>query len=108
MSVETDQDWITADEIGREWRRLHGMPLSIDSPEYQELFARINARDNALYERYGKPHMEAHRGKWIAIAPDGRVIIRKTSSEVVAAATETFGAGDAAIRKLADFPGHQM
>ena len=70
--------------------------------------ARVAARDNYLYERYGKIHLDTHHGKWIAISLDGQIIIRNTAGEVTWAASEAFGEGNYAKRKLAEFPGHEL
>jgi hypothetical protein len=108
MDIEQQQQWSTGEEIGRENRRLIDAGIPDDAPEFRELFARIAARDHALYERYGKSYLDTHRGKWIAISLDGQVIIRDTASEVTWAAGEAFGDGNYAKRKLAEFPGHVL
>jgi hypothetical protein len=108
MSIEQEERWITGEEIGREYRRLIEAGVSYEAPEFQELFTRITARDNELYERYGKRYLDTQRGKWIAISLDGQVIIRDTAGEVTWAAGEAFGDGNYAKRKLADFPGHVL
>jgi hypothetical protein len=102
------QQWITGDEIGRENRRLIEAGVPDDAPEFQELIARIAARDDRLYERYGQKYFDTHPGKWIAISSDGQVIIRDTAGEVAWAAGEAFGEGNYAKRKLAEFPGHEL
>jgi hypothetical protein len=108
MSIEHQQQWITGEEAGRENRRLIEAGVPDDAPEFQELIARIVARDDYLYERYGKQYLATHPGKWIAISLDGQVIIRDTAGEVSWAASEAFGDGNYAKRKLAEFPGHQI
>src|SRR5947207_11407046 len=108
MSIEREQEWITGEEIGRENRRLIEAGKPDDSPEFRELIARIVARDDALYERYGKRYLDTHYGKWIAISLDGQVIIRDTAGEATWAASEAFGDGNYAKRKLAEFPGHEL
>jgi hypothetical protein len=108
MSVEQEQPWITGEEIGRERRRLIEAGVPDDAPEFQALIDRVFARDDYLYERYGKQYLETHPGKWIAIALDGQVIIRDTAGEVSWAASEAFGAGNYSKRKLAEFTGHDL
>src|SRR5262249_17902699 len=108
MSIEQEQQWITGEEIGRERRRLIAAGVPDDAPEYRAFVARIVARDDHLYERYGKPYLQSHPGKWIAIALDGQVIIRDTAGEVSWAARAAFGGGNFAKRKLAAFPGHEL
>ena len=108
MSVEQEQQWITGEEFGREWRRLVRAGVPQEAPEFQELWRRVRARDDYLYERYGKPYIDTHYGKWIAISLDGRTVIRDTASEVGPVARETFGGGNFAVRKLAEFTGHEL
>ena len=108
MSIDQEKRWMTGEEIGQANRRLIDAGVPEDAPEFQELVARIAARDNDLYERYGKKYWDTHRGKWIAISLDGQVIIRDTAGEVTWAASEAFGEGNYAKRKLAEFPGHEL
>lgn len=108
MSIEQGKRWITGEEIGRENRRLIEAGVPDDAPEFQDLVGRIAARDNELYERYGKNYLRTHRGKWIAISLDGQAIVRDTAGEVTWAATEAFGEGNYSKRKLAEFPGHEL
>jgi hypothetical protein len=108
MSIEQEQRWITGEEYGRERRRLIQEGVPDDALEFQELRARVRARDEHLYERYGKRYLESHYGKWIAISPEGQVIIRDTASETGVAAVEAFGSGNFAIRKLAELSGHEL
>jgi hypothetical protein len=108
MNIEQAQQWITGEEIGRENRRLIEAGVPDDAPEFQELIARIVARDDFLYEKYGKSDLDTHYGQWVAISLDGRVIIRKTAGEVTRAACAAFGEGNYSKRKLTDFPGHEL
>lgn len=108
MSIEQERRWITGEEIGRENRRLIDAGVPDDAPEFQELFDRVFARDDYLYERYGKQYLDTHPGKWIAISLDGQVIIRDTAGEVSWAASEAFGDGNYSKRKLAEFTGHDL
>jgi len=108
MSVKEEQRWITGAEYGRERRRLLAAQVPQDAPEFQRLIARVVERDNYLYERFGKPYLETHYGKWIGISVDGQVIIRDSSSELIWDASEAFGAGNYSHRKLAEFPGYDV
>ena len=108
MSVEQEQEWITGEELRLERRRLIEAGVLDEAPEFQELWHRVDARDDYLFERYGKPFMETHHGKWIAISLDGRTVIGDTASGLGRPAREAFGGGNFAMRKLAEFPGHQM
>ena len=71
INVKQEQQWITGEEIGRENRRLIEAGVPDDAPEFQALIARIAARDNDLYERYGKSYLDTHPGEWIAISREG-------------------------------------
>src|SRR6266851_5309468 len=64
MNIEQEQQWITGEEMGCENRRLIEAGVPDDAPEFQELIARVAARDNDLYERYGKSYLDTHPGKW--------------------------------------------
>jgi hypothetical protein len=108
MSIEQQEQWITGEEFARENRRLIEAGIPDEAPEFQALFDRAQARDDSLYERYGKQYLATHYGKWIAISPDGDIIIENTAGDVLHAARERFGPGNAAIRKLAEFPGYDF
>jgi hypothetical protein len=108
MSVEQEQQWIRGEEIGRENRRLIEAEIPDDAPEFQALITRVATRDDYLYERYGKEYLDTHPGKWIAISLEGQVIISDTAGEVTWAASEAFGEGNYAKRKLAEFPGREL
>jgi hypothetical protein len=105
MNVEQDQQWITGEEFARERRRLIEEGVPREAPEFRALYNRIGARDDSLYERYGKPYLESHYGKWIAISMNGDVLIDDTLGKVLVRSRKQFGPGNASIRKLAEFPG---
>jgi hypothetical protein len=106
MSVKHQEHWITGDEFARERRRLIEAGVPDGAPEFLELRARMQARNDDLYQRFGLRHREGNEGRWIAISGSGDVILGDTAAEVLEAARERFGPGNSAIRKLADFPGH--
>lgn len=54
------------------------------------------------YERYGKPLEIDHRGDFIAITQDGRVIVGKNDIEVVDRAIEEFGSGNFILCRVGD------
>jgi hypothetical protein len=108
MSTKQEQRWIPGEEIGHENQRLIEAGVPDDASEFQALLARIAARDNAHYERYGRAYRSSHPGQWIAISLDGQVIIRDTASEATWAASEAFGEGNYAKRRLREFPGHEL
>lgn len=105
MSIQQEHNWITGPEYRTEWQRLKAAGVPYDDPRYEALRARLTARDNYLYERFGKVHRPGNEGRWIAISLEGEVILGDTLGEVIHAAHERWGSGGAALRKLADFPG---
>jgi hypothetical protein len=72
-----------------------------DSDQQEQL-----AISDALYERYGKPLEDEHRGEYLAVSRQGRTLLAPTLLEVVERAAETFGpesfiykVGDKAVGK---------
>jgi hypothetical protein len=100
-----EQDWITGEEYARERKRLFdaGIPYP-DAPEFHELFARIDARDEFLFETYGRPLMSAHPGDWVAIDLTGSVIVRDTELQALQDGTWEFGGGNFCLRRLSSEP----
>ena len=105
MSLTQEQNWITGREYGAELRRLVREGANEDDPRVLALHRRVRERDDYLYERYGKQHRVGNEGRWIAISLDGEVILGDTLGDVIHEAHERWGGGNAALRKLADFPG---
>lgn len=60
----------------------------------------IVERDNALYEKYAKRLEREHKGEFVAIALDGKLIIGSNHTEVLHRAAEEFGAGQFALWKI--------
>ena len=109
MSIDQKEDWITGEEYNRERLRLIAAGVPDDDPRFEELLERLGRRNDALFERYGRPYLTTHPDQWIAIAPDGRVLIRERASDLVWDARETFGNADFASRKLnEDTPGYRL
>lgn len=50
--------------------------------------------DRRLYEQYGKPLEEVHKGEYLAIGPEGQTILGKRTGEVLKRAMEAFGSGN--------------
>ena len=46
-----------------------------------------------LYEQYGKPLEQKHRGEYVAIFPDGRFVLGESRLEVLDQALAQFGPG---------------
>jgi hypothetical protein len=47
-----------------------------------------------LYERYGTPLEAEHWGKYVAISPEGKIILGRTLLEVLQQASAAFGPGN--------------
>jgi hypothetical protein len=50
--------------------------------------------DYRLYEQYGRPLEEAHKGEYLAIGPEGQIILGKSTTEVLQRAVQAFGSGN--------------
>lgn len=100
MATQTQTDWITAEEYCAEWRRLRELRQPFDSPETVALLKRLQSRNDKLFDRYGRHLIEKYPDKWIAIATDGRILIRDTGVVARIDAREEFGPGNYAVRKL--------
>jgi hypothetical protein len=49
---------------------------------------------HALYEQYGKPLEAEHTGEYVVISDNGKTIVGKNLTEVMANALDTFGKGN--------------
>jgi len=66
----------------------------------REQMEAIKRRDDELYERYAK-HLEAeHRGKFVAISADGKLLIGEDRVKLILDAVKKFGRGNFAVRKI--------
>ena len=50
-------------------------------------------QSDELYEQYGKPFEAEHWGQFIAISPDGRILLGSDMAEVLDDALSQFGGG---------------
>jgi hypothetical protein len=66
----------------------------------QEPLEKRAQEDDLLYERYGKPLESRHRGEFVAIGKDGRIILGKDDIEVLKRAIDLFGSGNFAFRRV--------
>ncbi|MGQ9627390.1 MAG: hypothetical protein ACUVV0_10870 [Anaerolineae bacterium] len=57
-------------------------------------------RDEALYEKFGRPLEPEHQGKFVAISTEGETIVAEDSVEVLRAAIERFGSGNFAFHRI--------
>jgi hypothetical protein len=51
-------------------------------------------QSDTLYERYGKPLEKTHRGKYIAISPEGKILLADTVFELMQEAKTQLGPGN--------------
>jgi len=56
--------------------------------------------DDRLYAKYGKPLEAKHKGEFVAIGKDGRIILGKDDVEVLKKAIILFGSGNFAFRRV--------
>lgn len=68
--------------------------------EIQAWVARRAREDERLYERYGRPLESDHRGEFVAISDDGRIIIGADELDLATRAIEQFGSGNFALRRI--------
>lgn len=68
--------------------------------DLQEWITGRAAEDERLYERYGKPLEPEHRGEYVAIGPNGEVILGHDDLEVEQKALARFGSGNFAFRMV--------
>lgn len=55
-----------------------------------------------LYEQYVKPLQRSHRGGYVGVSIDGKIVIGSTLIEVVRDATHAFGKGNSVIFRVGD------
>ena len=60
----------------------------------------ISLEADSLYDRYGKPLEQDHRGEYIAIAQDGRIIVDEDDVKVIDQAVDKFGSGNFIFRRV--------
>ena len=61
-----------------------------------------SGEDMRLYEQYGKPLEHDHKGEFVAIGPDGTVILGNDSDDVLRQAVDAFGSGNFALTKVGE------
>lgn len=54
----------------------------------------LRRQADELYDQFGKPLEPEHLGEFLAIAPDGRILVGNSASEVGRGAKEAFGPGN--------------
>ena len=68
--------------------------------DMQEWVRRRAKQDRRLYELYGKPLEAEHTGEYVAIGPNGEIILGKDDLDVGRKALDRFGSGNFALRKV--------
>jgi hypothetical protein len=68
--------------------------------ELAQWMAQRATEDEQLYEQYGKPLEETHKGEHLAIGPDGQTILGKSTDEVLQKGVEAFGSGDFGLFRI--------
>lgn len=68
--------------------------------DLQAWIKRRAEEDERLYERYGKPLEADHKGEYVAIGPDGAVILGHDDIKVTQQASARFGSGNYAFRRV--------
>ena len=58
--------------------------------------------DDRLYELYGKALEQEHSGKFVAIGPDGQIILGDDDAQILQQAIEKFGSGTFAFTRVGD------
>ena len=66
----------------------------------QEWMERKLEEQRRLYKMYGKPLEKEHKGEYVAISPDGEIILDNRLGEVLALAVETFGQDNFALARV--------
>ena len=62
--------------------------------------AKRATEDDRLYEQYGKLLEQEHRGRFVAISFNGKVILGEDELTVAQQAVQEFGAGTFALRRI--------
>lgn len=68
--------------------------------DLERWLARRAEEDARLYERYGKPLDQAHKGEFVAISSDGQTILGSDDNEVFQSAIQTFGSGSFGLFRI--------
>lgn len=76
------------------------MASTLNPSNYREKLAEMARRDDARYERYGKALEPEHRGEYVAISEDGRLIVGTDDLAVSSQAIAQFGSGRYAFRRI--------
>ena len=109
MKVTEPTNLITGKEFGEERRRLILAGHRHDSSsELKMLWERVRERDDYLWDRYAKPLISKHPGKWAAVDLNGQVLLADTASEAIHEGARRFGDANFVYGKVAEFRGHDV
>ena len=56
--------------------------------------------DRRLYRLHGKPLEKDHKGKYLAIGPDGKTILGDDAADILQQSIKEFGSGTFALAKV--------
>ena len=68
--------------------------------ELREWLARNAKQRKHLYELYGKPLEDRHKGEYLAIGFDGQTILGKDDGEVLRKAIQDLGSGNFVLARV--------
>ncbi len=66
----------------------------------EQWLTRRATEDERLYEQYGKPLEKEHTGEFVAIGPDGQIVLGDDDGEVLQKAVVDFGSGNFAFTRV--------
>ena len=76
------------------------MPTPTNSFDVRAWIAERTAEDDRLYERYGRELEAEHRGEFVAISQDGRLVLGHDELTVAHEAIRRFGPVAFALRRI--------
>ena len=68
--------------------------------DMQDWLAKKGKEQKRLYEKYGKPLEQAHKGEYVAISKEGNTLLGIGLGELLRQAVDTFGSDNFAIAKI--------
>ena len=104
MNTTTQTDWMTGDEFNRERLRLIREGVPDEDPRFVALRRRMMERNHHLFEKYGKQLIEKYPNWYVAIAADGRTLVRKYAGDAEFDGEAEFQTYDFAVFRLSDPP----
>ena len=68
--------------------------------DYEKWTAHRVKEDERLYEEYGKPLEKEYTGEYVAIGSDGRILLGKSTDEVLQKGVAAFGGGNFGLFRI--------